>query len=224
MEPIRDRLGAPWCGRKKKAWRWSVKRAASLLLLFLLLLRNRLRGRSKRNGANRHPNGNPTVANPGTAAYGKFVKNQLAAQDERKGSFEQRGVALVTTAGALVTLLFGLAAFATTGKIEQLPHDAKTWLAVALVVFVIAAVLALATNFPFIYDAPKAAAIRGRLKETPIRDEDAALRDIAFTRLTMLEDAKTKNKWKGRLLFTAMAFEVGAVAFVGVAIFEVIHP
>ncbi|HEX8117309.1 MAG TPA: hypothetical protein VF521_08555, partial [Pyrinomonadaceae bacterium] len=49
----------------------------------------------------------------GYAAYGDFIKDELEAQDKRKASFEQRGLAVITTSGALVTLLFALAALST---------------------------------------------------------------------------------------------------------------
>jgi len=208
---------------RKKAWRRSVKRAcARVIFLFLSRLWN---CRSKRkNDANRRQNENETATKPGTAAYAELLKEELAAQEARKASFEQRGLAVVTTSGALAALLFGLASLAMTGKIQSLPSDAKVWLAVALVAFVCAAVLGLLTNFPFVYDAPKVEAIKGRLKEVPIKDQDAAVRDIALTRVRTLKDAKNKNKRKGRLLFGAMTLEVVAVALLAVAIWLIINP
>lgn len=213
---------------KKKVWRWSAKYAAILLplplsLLLLFLLRNGCRWRSHRSHPKRPANGTPTATNPGTAAYGEFVKDELAVQDARKTSFEQRGLAVVTTAGALATLLFGLAAFAAAGKTQPLSADAKELLDIAVVVFVAAAILALGTNVPLPYNAPKASAIRGRLSEKPIRDEDAAMRDIAFTRAKALADAKRKNGWKGWMLFGALALEVAAIGLLTLAIFETIH-
>jgi hypothetical protein len=214
---------------KKKAWRWigryvEIFRLLPLLLGFLLLLRNGCRLRSRRRHQCRPANENPTATKPGTAVYGEFVKDELTVQDQRKTSFEQRGLAVVTTAGALATLLFGLAAFAAAGKARPLSADAKELLDIAVVVFVAAAILALATNFPLPYDAPKASAIRGRLREKPMRNEDAAMRDIAFTRAKALEDAKRKNGWKGWMLFGALALEVAAIGLLAAAIFETIHP
>jgi hypothetical protein len=203
----------------------SVKRGfgRARRLLPLLLLRNHRRRRRKKARLPMPPTEAPNPKS-GAIVYGEFLKDELAAQETRKASFEQRGLAVVTTSGALVTLLFGLAALSTTGKSQELPSDAKKWLAAALVVFVIAAVLALVTNFPFFYNGPKPAAIKARLNQKPIRGEDAARRDVALTRANMLKDVKKKNGLKGGLLFGAMTFEVVAVGFVGVAIFEVIHP
>lgn len=162
---------------------------------------------------------------PGTAVYGELVKEEMASQEARKSSFEQRGLAVVTTTGALVTLLFGLAAIASrTGHGEPFGTEEKVWLAIALVGFVVSAFAALATNFPVRYDAVKPADIKGRLTEADPNDAEQAHRDIALTQITVLEAAKEKNALKGKFLFSAMLFEVLGVIAAGVAIFEVINP
>ena len=46
----------------------------------------------------------------GRAIYADYIKEQQEAQEARKVSLEQRGLAVITTSGALVTLLFGLTA------------------------------------------------------------------------------------------------------------------
>ncbi len=158
----------------------------------------------------------------GIAAY---LKDEIAAQDARKSSFEQRGLAVVTTAGALVTLLFGLTALSTKAQpTYHLPHSARYFLAAALVLFLLAALAALGTNVPLSYQAVTADAIRGRLKEVSVRSADAAELDIALTRVKTLRDAKKKNGLKGWMLFAAMALEVAAVALVGIAVWIVISP
>jgi hypothetical protein len=153
----------------------------------------------------------------GYAVYGDFIKDELEAQDKRKASFEQRGLAVITTSGALVTLLFALAAFSTKAAATfVLPDAAKTWLSVALLLFFLSALAALLTNAPFMYQAVPANKIKDRLLELPPRDADAAAKDIAFTRLKALDSAKQKNAIKGWALAAAMFFEalaVGCVAF-----------
>ena len=96
----------------------------------------------------------PTEAdNSGTAIYVGLLKDELAAQDARKESFERRGLAVITTAGALASLLYGVAAFSTVGRMHALPQDSKELLVVAVVVFVVARVLALLTTFPAYYQS-----------------------------------------------------------------------
>jgi hypothetical protein len=124
----------------------------------------------------------------------------------------------------MITLLFGLASLSVSEKAFKLSGGAKEWLEIALAIFIAAAALALATNAPLPYKGPKAEALKRRLKEEPIRDEEAAIRDIALTQANMLRSAKTMNAIKGWLLIAAMACEVVAIGFVGAAIYEVIHP
>ena len=155
----------------------------------------------------------------GVGAYAELAKEALEAQEKRKASFEQRGIAVITTSGALVTLLFGLAALSTKRSATfVLPDPAREWLTVALYLFVAAAVAALVTNFPIAYTAMTAAGLKGRLKESPIRRLDDATKDVALTRVKELESAKRKNSFKGAMLMVAMALEVLAVACVARAI------
>ena len=52
----------------------------------------------------------------GRAIYSDYIKEQLDAQEARKISLEQRGLAVITTSGVLVTLLFGLTALRSGGR------------------------------------------------------------------------------------------------------------
>jgi hypothetical protein len=159
----------------------------------------------------------------GFQAYGEFVKDELAAQDQRKASFEQRGLAVITTSGTLVTLLFALSALSTKeSQTFTLPDAARGWLNAALVFFFLAAVAALITNVPRGYEAVEADEIKKRLDQSPVRDADEAAKDIALTRVKALKSAKSKNTTKGRALFAGLAFEMLAVGCVAAAIWHVL--
>jgi hypothetical protein len=213
----------PWDRTKRKtASNLSARRGSRRLRL--LSRKNGQNGKNPNPSPSPSQNLSPKTPETGTAIYGEFIAEQLNSQEARKASFEQRGVAVITTAGVLVTLLFGLASLSTTGKTFSLSGQAKEWLAIALVIFVVAAALAVATNVPLPYRSPKAEALKRRVKAEPVRDEDAAIRDIALTRANMLKTAKTMNAIKGWLLIVAMACEVVAIGFVAAAIYEVIHP
>jgi len=158
-------------------------------------------------------------AEPGYAVYGEFVKDELEAQDKRKASFEQRGLAVIPTSGTLVTLLFALATLSTKQAATfTLPNAARTWLSVALVLFFASALGALLANAPFIYQAVEAEDVRKRLRKKPPRDAAAAEKDVAFTRADALESAKKWNGVKGWALAAAMLLEALAVGCVGAAI------
>jgi hypothetical protein len=157
----------------------------------------------------------------GIGTYGAFLKDEIAAQDQRKTSFEQRGLAVVTTSGTLVTLLFALAALSTKQQATfVLPDDAQTWLLRAVVFFFVAAVAALVTNVPLSYGAPTPESIKRLLKETSTEDE--AEKEVALARVEMLKSAKTSNSFKGWVLVGAMALEVVALGCVAFAVSYVI--
>jgi hypothetical protein len=162
----------------------------------------------------------------GSDIYHGFLKDAREAQETRKTSFEQRGLAVVATAGTLVTLLFGLTTLVTTtgSHPHELGHEERVWLAIALALFVASAVGALVTNFPIRYAGVQASAVRGRLDDERFASDESARRDVAKTEVKLLADAQVKNAIKGWFLFAALLLEVGAVFCVGAAILEVIHP
>lgn len=163
------------------------------------------------------------LVSTGYAVYGEFIKAELEIQDKRKASFEQRGLAVITTSGTLVTLLFALAALSTKQAATfVLPASAKTWLSIALVMFFASALAALLSNAPFIYQAVPVPSIRARLREDPSRDAEAAAKDIAFSRLDALESAKKNNSIKGWALAAAMTCQALAVGCVAAAIWIVL--
>jgi hypothetical protein len=159
----------------------------------------------------------------GAGAYADYLKDQLTAEDARKTSLEQRGLAVISSSGALVTLLFGLVALSTKARRTfVLEEEPKYLLAAAVGLFLLAAAAALATNLPVAYERVDADAVRRRLKEDPVRGEDSAKRDIALTSVKVLRDAKRRNQTKAKLLFAALILEVLAVAVVAAAMVWVI--
>lgn len=175
--------------------------------------------RAKPNGSAASATSEPT----GYAAYGEFVKDELAAQDARKASFEQRGQTVITTSGALVTLLFALAALSTQQAATfTLPDTARSWLLVGLALFFASAVAALATNAPLVYQVVPVEKVRDRLTREAAPTADRATKAIALTRLEALDSAKSQNAIKGWALATALALEALAVGCVAVAVSKII--
>jgi hypothetical protein len=164
------------------------------------------------------PADDPTEEPGGRAVYGDYIKEQLDAQEVRKVSLEQRGLAVITTSGALVTLLFGLTALTVKREATfDLPDTAAVFLAAALVFFVLAALSALITNLPRSYEGVTVEALRSAVKDRWDDSEATASRKVALTRLTVLASAKKVNNQKGFALVGGMVSEIIAVALVGVA-------
>jgi hypothetical protein len=154
----------------------------------------------------------------GRTVYADFIKEQLAAQEARKVSLEQRGLAVISTSGVLVTLLFGLTALSVKREPTfDIPDTSAGFLVAALVFFVLGALSALITNLPRSYEGVTVDALRTAVKERWDDPESTATRKVALTRLTLLASAKDVNTQKGLALAAGMVFEIIAVALVGVA-------
>lgn len=150
--------------------------------------------------------------------YAAFVAELLASQEARKSSIEQRGVAVITTSGALVTALFALVALLTKSNGYTLPKSAHGWLGIALVLFAAAGVLALLTNLPLNYASVSADDVLGRAKSHWGWPSTKALRELTSTRADLLRRASRLNSCKAWLLLAAMLAEVTAVICVAYAV------
>ena len=155
----------------------------------------------------------------GRSIYTDYIREQLEAQEARKLSLEQRGLAVITTSGVLVTLLFGLTALSVRKESTfVIPDTAAAFLIVALVFFVLAAVCAIVTNLPRSYEGVTVDALRDAVKNRWEDSEAVASEMVALTRLKMLASAKKNNDAKGIALVIAMSLEILAVALVGAAV------
>lgn len=154
------------------------------------------------------------------AAYGAFIASELDDLRALKASLEQRALAVVTTSGILVTLLFGLASVVTSRKNYTLPAAARPALVAALAAFVVAAALALIVNFPFKYRASSAEDLERIRKDRDLwREADwISARRIAGTRIEMIASYKKRNKAKAFLLMTSIAVEVSAILALAIAV------
>jgi hypothetical protein len=156
-------------------------------------------------------------------AYSRLIDDQVAQERDRKASLESRGVNVVTTAGALATLLFALTAGLTTAAGFRLPGSAKLPLVLALSAFVVAAGLGLATNVPLRYRGPTSAAL-GNLCNPNYWDGAAALgqRRVAEVQVS-LQSARDANAYKVVLLLAAIGCELVAIGFLAWAVGEIIY-
>jgi hypothetical protein len=82
----------------------------------------------------------------GGDVYGAYIKSLLDYEMARRSGLEARASAVVTTAGTLVTLLFGLVAVITGATSFRLPGAAHGWLIAAVILFVVAIGLAVTVD------------------------------------------------------------------------------
>jgi hypothetical protein len=155
----------------------------------------------------------------GASTYAAYIKDQLAAQEARKASIEQRGTWVINSSGVLVSLLFGLVALLTSAKDYQVPGGAKPWIFAAMISFVVAAVAAIITNAPLFYAGVKTSDLQKALTGPIWRDSAAkAEKRIAATDLKVLGTAKSRNTLKGCALLAAVIAQVCGVIFLALAI------
>jgi capsid protein len=154
----------------------------------------------------------------GAAVYAAYVAAQVAGQEARKSSSEQRGLAVITTSGVLVSLLFGLTAILTGAADYQLPEVSRIALLAALVFFVVAAIGGIVTNLPRSYRGVTADALKKQIDERWNDSAARAQREVALTDLKVIRRAKEQNSWKGRSLIIAIAAEILAVLCLAIAV------
>lgn len=156
----------------------------------------------------------------GHHAFSALISEQLEEERARKQSLEQRGLAVVTSSGTLVTLLFALAALVTKPETFQLPPDSKKYLAVAVGAFAIAGVLGIFTNKPLRYEEPSTDWLRSLTAPTIWNNasEAIAARRAAESRVNTIDSFRSKNVQKVRLLAFAIGLEVVAVGLVAAGV------
>jgi hypothetical protein len=159
----------------------------------------------------------------GRETYAAFIKEQLDAEEANKTSLEGRAISVITTSGTLVTLLFALSSLLTAAKGFTQPVEATVPLRIALVGFVLAAVLALIVNLPLPYRFVVPGDLQTAVEEMWDDDPSTASKRTAATHVRMLRTAQKLNLWKGGLLLTATLSEVVAVGAVATAIWVILR-
>jgi hypothetical protein len=161
---------------------------------------------------------NPSSASSaGISVYAKYVADLLAREGARQESLERRALAVITSAGAISALLFGLAAFGVKSDTVTLTSSAKIALAVALGLFAGSALCAIAVGAP----APKTEEaepkqLKEMLKKRWGDSEFEAERMTTLTRLKVLGADREMNNTKAGFLFLAVILQ--ALALIGVAV------
>lgn len=152
-----------------------------------------------------------------------LIAKELDSEQSATASLQARGLAVISSSGTLVTLLFGLSAVATTAQHFRLPAAAKPPLYVAAALLVAAAVAGIATN------APRGSKLTALQRLRPLLDSPyweypagPARREVARTQLAAAEAARAGNKGRARFLLTGIILEIAGVASTMVAVIALI--
>jgi hypothetical protein len=141
----------------------------------------------------------------------------LSEQSARKGSIEQRALAVITTSGALVSLLVALSALLGSNAKLHLRAGPRATLVAAVVFFVVAAILALVTNSPRAYLEFGPKDLDRMLAEWNSGGEDARWL-VSQAHASLIKRATKLNDNKALLLQIAVGVEVAAVSLVALSV------
>jgi hypothetical protein len=152
----------------------------------------------------------------GFDAYAELLEKLVDAEVSRKAALEQKASAVITSSGTLVTLLFGLVAVLTTKQSYAVPQAAHGWLVGAVLLFTLAAVMAIYISVPRPYGETKItpSQLRGHWADPLVKARAA----VAMARLEGLEQARKTNTGKARWLTAATGIEVLAVLTLAIAV------
>jgi hypothetical protein len=164
----------------------------------------------------------PSPAPPGGGdVYGAYIKSLLDYELARKSGLEARASSVVTTAGTLVTLLFGLVAVITGAASFKLPGMAHGWLIAAVVLFVVAIGLAVTVAvIPLAYGQVDFSEGPAQLwQETAT----AASEHVAEAQLKLITIAQQKNSRIAWVVLLSGMAELLALVMLAVAVILILR-
>ena len=154
-------------------------------------------------------------------AYADFVDSLLAGEVTRKASIEQRAAGVISSAGALVTLLFALVALATSAKDYTLPTEAHGWLGASVGTFVLASLAAIAVSIPLPYGSTQLdTSFLASHWADPV---EQTIAQLTGAKLQSLQIARRSNGMKAGLLIAASLVELVAVILLAIGVIVILH-
>ena len=155
----------------------------------------------------------------GSEIFAAVIDGELLKERDRTFSLEQRAMAVVTSSGVLVSLVFGFGALIRGQAGPHLPIASRGLLGLALLAFVLAAVMSLLTNRPRAYRPLGVQAdLRKMVSELWGISADGALHSIAEYRVGEVDRWRDNNKAKAAHLQRAIALECSGIGLLAASI------
>ncbi|SFW74809.1 hypothetical protein [Amycolatopsis australiensis] len=154
-----------------------------------------------------------------------LLLDQLTEERRKKGSLEQRGIAIISTSGTLVAIVLGFVALATRNPAFVPPATVVALLVVALAGLVVAAAAGLLVNAPArmpVIDAQELLAIA---EQTDWDHVDADSRRAEYRlQAQLLMEIRRVNRWRARVVLAGLLVEVCALCLMAVSAVLVLNP
>ncbi|WP_305784255.1 hypothetical protein [Symbioplanes lichenis] len=156
-------------------------------------------------------------------AYLDLVADQLTHERAVRTSLEQRAMSVVTTSGALVTLLLAFANLRARGQGYVTPGAVVILLLTAVILLVTAVLAALSVNRPVAQDQIGDAELLGLTRrDWALAAYTDVLREVTLARCDLLSSARKANARRSRALRAAVRSEALAVLMTAAAVFVVL--
>jgi hypothetical protein len=149
-----------------------------------------------------------------------FINQAIETEKAYKTSFEGRGLAVVTSSGAVLAILLGLASWISQEKSPIKIHGATIWILVdSAVLLMLSSALGILVSAPRRRAGPDPQDIYRFLEINKWNAEgDKARRVIARQRLRQWQGMRTTNERRGRVLRWSIILEVLGFLMIGSAV------
>lgn len=144
-----------------------------------------------------------------------LIGKELDTERSVMASLQARGLAVISSAGTLVTLLFGLSALAMKAEQFRLPPGTRLPLYTATALLVGAAVAGIVTNAPRGAGRANLSDLSDHL-DSPYWEYPAAQaqREVARSQLRSAQSMRKSNRFRARFLLGAIVLEIAGIACV----------
>ncbi|MFD6392476.1 hypothetical protein [Nocardia sp. NPDC060259] len=149
--------------------------------------------------------------------YAAFIEGELKTERERRSAYDARGQVIVTSSGALVTLLGRLAALVKSSTVATFPAPVVIAVGVALALFVGAAACGIVAGWNKYYAAATASTLARMIGEHWTDDEVDARNNVAAVQVRTVDTLRRANAFKARWVGIGLIVQVSALVASGVA-------
>ncbi|BBZ51998.1 hypothetical protein MHEI_37150 [Mycobacterium heidelbergense] len=153
--------------------------------------------------------------------YQAMVSDLLKCEFDRRRALEGRGATLVTSSGALLTLIFGLTVL-VTGKDQVFQNRWAIWvLLAALVAFVASALIAIfiqSWGFKYAITSRKTLKSLARDNTEWARLADDATRSWLTRQVNTICSLRDGNDMKAKLVTWSLGFQVAAITLLSASV------
>jgi hypothetical protein len=154
--------------------------------------------------------------------YKGYIEKRLEEEVRRASSLQARGLAIVTTSGVLVTLLFTIGSVTLRSQQFAAAENARRTLVIAAVAFVVAAVCGLISNLPRAYVRHSPDDLNQLVSKYWSKEEAYAEKTVAEGEVDELISAEKVGGRIAMCIRCGIAFEVVAVAILVLAVSMVV--